>query len=724
MTRIILIVDDQPEDLHVLADYLKEHGDSYEIMKAPSANIALKLIEKKKPDLIITDWEMPVMNGIEFVKELRKNNQTIDIPVVMCTGVMTSSENLQTALKAGASDYIRKPIDKIELIARTHSMLQLAISQQNVKEQIEKLHDKAERQNILNQKLFAQKLEIELQYTEIKEKEQKIEKQNSDLIIGKEELQQYNKELLVQREQIEEQYNQIFVSEDKYRAVVDNMDDVFYRTDVNQKITLVSPSGLQYTNFTDVDDLIGKDVVETFYGKASERGRLLKALQDNNGSVTNYELQLNVKDNQVITFETNSHFIFDHQGNIEGIEGMLRNITQQKAAEQAIKLSERKYRILFEDSNDAISLIDGNKIIDCNAAALKMFDYKHKEELLKLFLSDLSPEKQVDGRLSAELAAEMITIALEKGVNKFEWTHKKANGELFPAEVWLTAIPYNDIIAIHNVVRDLTEKKEAEYQLKQQKEKIEQAHKNITDSINYAKTIQEALLTSKQLIDCYIKNYFILNMPKDQVSGDFYYVNKVDNTIVVAVADCTGHGVPGGFMTMLGITYIHEIVRRKEADTPGEALNMLRNRIKQSFRTFGSDNNNGLDIAYCSIDTETNILQYAGAYNPLIIIRDNELIEYKATKNPIGIYPREKDFENNIIQIQNNDLIYMFSDGFMDQANGMSNKKFMSRKFKNLLVEIHKLSMQEQKQQLTDIFNDWKGQTEQTDDVLVFGVKI
>lgn len=253
---------------------------------------------------------------------------------------------------------------------------------------------------------------------------------------------------------------------------------------------------------------------------------------------------------------------------------------------------------------------------------------------------------------------------------------------------------------------------------------IEKSHKNITDSINYAKTIQEALLTKKELIDTYLNEHFIFFRPKEQVSGDFYYINKVENKIIIAIADCTGHGVPGGFITMLGITYLHEIVRRREAENPGEVLDILRTRIKEIFKTSGSQNQNGLDIAFCSINTETNTLQYAGAYNPLVIIRNNKIIEYKATRNPIGYYPKEIKFKNNIILIQKGDVIYLFSDGFHDQVGEVENEKFMSRNFKNLLLKNHKLPMEEQKQLLNIIFNNWKGDRQQMDDVLVMGVKL
>ena len=257
-----------------------------------------------------------------------------------------------------------------------------------------------------------------------------------------------------------------------------------------------------------------------------------------------------------------------------------------------------------------------------------------------------------------------------------------------------------------------------------QKKRVEHAHKHITDSINYAKTIQQALLTTRELIDSYLDDYFILFKPKEQVSGDFYYLNKIENQIIIIAADCTGHGVPGAFLTMLGITYLHEIVRRKDAENPGEALDILRQRFKRTFRTFGSENKNGLDIAFCTINLKTNLLQYAGANSPLIIIRKNELIEYKATRNPIGFYPKEKKFENNLIKLQKNDILYLFSDGFHDQFGGKHNMKFMKRKFKNLLHKIHKLPMKQQRTQLIEAYKKWKHKNQQTDDILIIGIRL
>ncbi len=259
-------------------------------------------------------------------------------------------------------------------------------------------------------------------------------------------------------------------------------------------------------------------------------------------------------------------------------------------------------------------------------------------------------------------------------------------------------------------------------EIEKQKSLVESSHKDLTDSINYAQTIQKALLPSDEIVKRLLNDYFILYKPKDVVSGDFYYVSELETKITFAVADCTGHGVPGGFLTMLGITYLNEIVNRNEVKNPAEALEMLRSEIKGIFERFGKINQNGLDIALCSIDKGTSTLNFSGAYNSLYILRDGELIEYKSTKNPIGWHPKEIPFKNYSIKLQDNDLIYLFSDGYHDQF-GLRNKKFLKKRFKLLLNEIKDMPLPEQKNVLEGIFEKWKSDKNQTDDVTVMGIR-
>ena len=257
--------------------------------------------------------------------------------------------------------------------------------------------------------------------------------------------------------------------------------------------------------------------------------------------------------------------------------------------------------------------------------------------------------------------------------------------------------------------------------LEEQKKAIELAHKDLTDSITYAQTIQEALLPKPEQLDNLFNDYFVIYLPKQVVSGDFYYAQKVGDKLAFTVADCTGHGVPGGFITMLGITFISELIHNKELNSSAQILEILRTNIKGIFAEFGTKNTNGFDIAFCVIDTKTNILSYAGAYNSLYIIRNGELLEFKATKNPIGWHPKEMPFKEEKVQLQNNDKIYLFSDGYYDQI-GENKKKFLRKRFKMLLTEVHDLPMKEQKRILKGIFDKWKGKEDQTDDVTIFGI--
>jgi serine phosphatase RsbU (regulator of sigma subunit) len=260
--------------------------------------------------------------------------------------------------------------------------------------------------------------------------------------------------------------------------------------------------------------------------------------------------------------------------------------------------------------------------------------------------------------------------------------------------------------------------------LKEQNDKIERVNKNITSSIEYAKYIQSALLPSKEHMDEIIPEHFIFYRPKDVVSGDFYFVKKVKNFIVIAVGDCTGHGVAGALLSALSISILNDSTKRPETYTPDYTLELLRGKIKNTFKQFGSENHNGLDISLCTYDTKTKLMQYAGAFNPLIIIRDGELKEYSATRNPIGFYPAEKRFENNEIQIQDGDLVYLFSDGYYDQIGGSKRKKLTKKKFKNLLLEIQEFKLDEQKRILEETFDIRKGSNSQVDDVTVLGFSL
>ena len=268
---------------------------------------------------------------------------------------------------------------------------------------------------------------------------------------------------------------------------------------------------------------------------------------------------------------------------------------------------------------------------------------------------------------------------------------------------------------------------EKNIKIKKQRNEIQKNHRKITDSINYASRIQNALLPNENDFKENLKKHFIFYKPKNIVSGDFYYFKKINEYIIIAAADCTGHGVPGAFVSMLGIAFLNEIIRKKEIKTAAEVLEELRIYVKTSLKQKGEnydETKDGMDIAMCVINEKTNILQFAGAYNSLYLVRDNELKIIKATRNPIGIFLKEKPFVNNIIQLNKNDKLYMFSDGYIDQFGGKKGRKFQTRNFNKLILKISNENFSEQKQILEKTIERWKNGIEQNDDILIIGIGI
>ncbi len=264
------------------------------------------------------------------------------------------------------------------------------------------------------------------------------------------------------------------------------------------------------------------------------------------------------------------------------------------------------------------------------------------------------------------------------------------------------------------------------HEVEELKEKAEGTLKHLNDSINYSKYIQDSLLPEKEYMDEVIPgDYFIYYKPKETIGGDFYYVKKVNDYIIFAVADCTGHGVPGALITMLGLTFLDDIITGNIVSRTGMGLTVLREKFKNTFKAYGDNitNKNGLDIGLCAINTKTNMLQFSGAFNTLFVYRNNELIELKGTRNPIGYYPVEKEFETQELQLEKDDMIYLFSDGYPDQLGGEKGRKFSKRQFRGLLTEIHSLPISQQKLYVEKIMEKWMGNVVQVDDITLMGVK-
>jgi len=251
--------------------------------------------------------------------------------------------------------------------------------------------------------------------------------------------------------------------------------------------------------------------------------------------------------------------------------------------------------------------------------------------------------------------------------------------------------------------------------------KLEETHKEIADSINYAKRIQQAILPSIEQTQQLLPNSFILYKPKDVVAGDFYWLEETDKGVLFAAADCTGHGVPGAMVSVVCNNALNRSVREYGLTDPGKILDKAREIVIQEFGKASEEVKDGMDIALCSLNDK--VLSYSGAHNPLWIIRKGEVIETKANKQPIGQFDKQAPFTSHSIELLEGDSIYIFSDGYVDQFGGDRGKKFKTKAFRELLLTIQDKSMVEQKKLIDRSFEAWRGDLEQIDDVCVIGVK-
>ncbi|MFL5762325.1 MAG: tetratricopeptide repeat protein [Bacteroidia bacterium] len=364
----------------------------------------------------------------------------------------------------------------------------------------------------------------------------------------------------------------------------------------------------------------------------------------------------------------------------------------------------------------------------CNVLArayVKKGDYENGYKYLELYarMNDSTYNAQNSQQIN-EMAAKYESEKKEMMISSLE--EKSDQDKKFKIFIVIVAI----VIAGFSVVlfRGNIQKKKANNSLSLAYKEIEVKNKDITDSINYAKTIQRARLSNPSIILDQFPDTFGLYKPKDVVSGDFYWFAEHENgKLMVAVADCTGHGIPGAFMSMIGIDELNHATLEKRIDDPAAVLSSVNRGVKKALRQDEKDSSSrdGMDMALCILHKKKMMLEYSGANRPLYLIRDNELTELVPTKVAIGgITPTDQEFSCKTIEIRKNDMLYMFTDGYADQFGGPEGKKFMTKRFKELLLSIHMKPAQEQEALLEKSLNDWKKNVSQVDDILVLGIRI
>ena len=284
----------------------------------------------------------------------------------------------------------------------------------------------------------------------------------------------------------------------------------------------------------------------------------------------------------------------------------------------------------------------------------------------------------------------------------------------------------NERILEQKVIERTEEVVRQKSEIESKNEELEILYKQVTDSIHYAKRIQDTILPTNNKVKQLLPDSFILFKPKDIVSGDFFWIEQKGDLVYFAAVDCTGHGVPGAFMSLVGYNVLKDIIKNSNVTKPSEILDAMREGVISTMTVDESKQaKDGMDMTLCAINYEKMELQYAAAFNPMCLVRNGELILYPANKFPIGAFIGEKtNFDNHVIQLQKGDQIFIFSDGYADQFGGPSGKKFMVGNFRKLLASIASLDSKSQREKLDETLLSWQGGQEQVDDVLVIGVKV
>ena len=362
---------------------------------------------------------------------------------------------------------------------------------------------------------------------------------------------------------------------------------------------------------------------------------------------------------------------------------------------------------------------------------LEKYELAFKYQMVKKAVEDSILSNKIENEIvktEMQFVHNQEKLEMQKEQEKKEII-AKAKHELQKAIIIATLVGLLVIIVFFILLfQRFKKEKYQKLKIEKQRDEIKVKNTEIIDSITYAERIQKAIMKIEENESKKLPQHFILFKPKDIVSGDFYWVKEINGMLYLAVADCTGHGVPGALMSMLGISLLNDILNDNHGISPGDLLTQLRARIIIELNQSEDEqaSKDGMDISLIKLDLQNGQADWAGANNPLWIVRkdDDDIEEIKPNKEPISYYTEMNEFVNNSIQLNKGDSFYLFSDGYPDQFGGLKGKKLKYKAFKNLIVKNAFEEMEMQKQLLSAFFQNWKGDFDQIDDICVFGVKV
>ena len=619
-----------------------------------------------------------------------------------------------------------------------------------------------------------------------------------------EEIEERTGEMLKQKKKIEVEIKELKknnIELEKLSLVATKTDNYVIISDKEDKIEWVNNGFTRLTGYY-LDEVIGKKPAEILRGELTDKtnAKILDEKINLKKPYTAEILNYNKMGEPIWMFLSVTPLI-NEGGEVTRYITLGSDITESKKAEETLIISESHYRSMFEQLGDSLFIYDKktHQFLDCNEAAVQAYGYR-KEEMKQMGPLDLHPPEEL------ELVKDNIGVESPELPNIY--THVTKNGERKMVEIRSKEIEYYGNPALLSVVRDVTERKNAEEAIKKQKEQIEEKNKklwktsllinkqkeeveklnidikaqkekleetyqdiseknkrlwktsllvnkqkeeveivreqlaeknkHVTDSIRYAQIIQRAIMPPISDIKKALPESFIFFQPKDIVSGDFYWFTKVDNKVIIAAVDCTGHGVPGAFMSMIGNATLNNIVLERKITEPAKILEKLQSGIRFTLRQHRkeSEARDGMDVAICCLTPvsgnsqsdsgfDGGLLQFAGANNPLYFVNNQSEPTLSQFKGEQGIsFENISEFTNHEIKIKKRDTFYIFSDGYADQFGGSEMKKFKYKRLRNLLISIQDKPMNQQEKIISKTFENWKGNHEQIDDVLIIGVRI
>ncbi len=541
---------------------------------------------------------------------------------------------------------------------------------------------------------------------ELKEK-QEVLRQNA------EEMQATQEELKRSNQMLEEQIEEVNRTQKRMQLLLENASEVITIYEEDETIRYISPSVETILGYGQ-KEMIGKSDIE----KVHEEHRsifkdLFMKMNEHPEEKVTVQYEYRAKDGSFIWLESTGTNCMSNPA-IHGYILNSRDITERRRAEQEQRMRS-KMQALSENSPDLITRLESETISYINPV-----------------IEEYTGKKPVDFLNKKVKEAQLDYTVLEGWLKIVEEVNQSSNTvstEMdFPSEMGtrvmqVNAIPEfdetNKLESVLVVSHDITERKMIELE-------IQNKNKKITESINYAKRIQTAILPNNRVISKALPDSFILYKPRDVVSGDFPWFVQVKDEIFIAAVDCTGHGVPGALLSLIGYFLLNDIVRSRKITEPGVILDMLDEGVTTTLRQDeDATTKDGMDIALCKINMNTREVEYAGAHRPLYIMRDGVMEEVKGNKFPIGggIFKNQTNFTNTKLQLGKGDSIYFSSDGFPDQFGGPEGRKFGPKRVREIIERVHKQSMKEAMTAFDHEWETWRGDQKQTDDVLLIGIK-